>query len=101
MSERSDSMAYDEKIRQGAKPHKVIMEERSKLSVTGVEDVERFDENEIMMLTAQGALVVRGEGLHIEKLSLDSGEVGVQGLITELCYEETVVTGSLWSRLFG
>lgn len=94
-------MAYDEKNRTGARPHNVIMEERKRLSVTGVEDVERFDENEIMMLTAQGGLSVHGDGLHIEKLSLDAGEVCIEGLITDMSYEETVPSGSLWSRLFG
>ncbi len=94
-------MAYEEKNRQGAKPHGVIMEERARLSVTGVEEVERFDEDEIAMLTVKGALIVRGSGLHIGKLSLDVGEVTVEGLITELCYEETAPSGSLWSRLFG
>ncbi|HBD86628.1 MAG TPA: sporulation protein, partial [Clostridiales bacterium] len=68
---------------------------------TSVEDVERFDENEIFMLTSQGGLAVRGSGLHIEKLSLDTGEVSIGGLITDLCYEETMPSGSLWSRLFG
>ena len=94
-------MAYDEKVRQGTRPHNVIMEERSRLSVTGVEDVERFDESEIVMLTAQGGMTVRGDGMHIEKLSLDAGEVSVEGLITDISYEEAAPSGSLWSRLFG
>ena len=94
-------MAYDEKIKQGTRPHTVILEERSRLSVTGVEDVERFDESEIIMVTARGGLTVRGDGLHIEKLSLDAGEVSVEGLFTDISYEETVQSGSLWSRLFG
>jgi sporulation protein YabP len=94
-------MAYEEKSKPGVKPHTVILEERNKLSVTGVEDVERFDESEITMLTSQGGLTVRGDGLHIEKLSLDSGEIGIRGLVTEMSYEETMPSGSLWSRLFG
>ena len=46
-------MAYEEKIRPAAKAHHVILEERNRLSVTGVEDVASFDENEIVMTTAQ------------------------------------------------
>lgn len=94
-------MAYEEKTRLNAKAHHVIMEDRSKLSVTGVEDVSSFDEDEIVMRTAQGRLIVRGSGLHIGKLTLDSGEVAIDGMVTELCYEEVSGGGSLWSRLFG
>lgn len=94
-------MAYEEKVKLPSRPHHVIMEERSKLSVTGVEDVSSFDEDQIIMATNQGTLIVRGSGLHIGKLTLDSGEVSIDGLVTELCYEETAPSGSLWSRLFG
>lgn len=94
-------MAYEEKIRPAAKAHHVILEERNRLSVTGVEDVASFDENEIVMTTAQGNLIVRGSGLHIGKLTLDSGEVSVEGQVTDLNYEETSPAGGFWSRLFG
>ena len=93
-------MAYDEKQNLPAKPHTVTMENRSIRSVTGVEDVESFDENEIVMNTSQGDLIVRGSGLHISKISLDVEEMKVGGLITEMCYEEPAPTGSVWSRLF-
>ena len=63
-------MPYDELAAGG---HHLILEERERLTVSGVEEVESFDENLIVMDTAQGVLVVRGEGLHIEKLSLDGG----------------------------
>ncbi len=82
-------------------PHHLILEERASLSVSGVEEVERFDENTIIMSTAQGALVVRGEGLHIEKLSLDGGDLKVEGLIDALSYEEARPRGSWFSRLLG
>ncbi|MCD8160713.1 MAG: sporulation protein [Clostridiales bacterium] len=82
-------------------PHHLILEERASLSVSGVEEVERFDENTIIMSTAQGALVVREEGLHIEKLSLDGGDLKVEGLIDALSYEETRPRGSWFSRLLG
>lgn len=94
-------MAYEEKARPEAKPHAVALEDRSHLSVTGVEDVERFDDDEIVMLTTKGALTVRGQDLHMDRMSLDVGEISVQGLVTGLDYEETVPDRSLWSRLFG
>jgi sporulation protein YabP len=50
--------------------------------------VESFDENTIVMATVKGALVVRGEGLHIEKLSLDGGDLKVEGMVDSLTYED-------------
>ena len=53
------------------------------------------------MNTSQGNLIVRGSGLHIGKISLDVGEIKVEGMITDLNYEEKARTGGFWSRLFG
>ena len=60
--------------------HHLILEDRERLTVSGVEEVESFDENTIVMVTAQGVLIVRGENLHIEKLSLDGGDLKVEGI---------------------
>ena len=81
--------------------HHVILEEREQLIVSGVEEVESFDENTIVMYTSRGTLVVRGEGLHIEKLSLDGGDLKVEGEIDSLTYEDDRrERGGLFSRLF-
>ena len=94
-------MAYEEKFKTVELPHNVIMESRKKISVSGVDDVESFDENEIVMSTSQGVLIVRGHGLRIEKLSLDSGDVVLEGEIEKLEYEDDVkASGGLFSRLF-
>ena len=77
-------MVYEEKVM----PHHVVMEGRSSLSVSGVEEVESFDETTIVMVTVKGTLVVRGEGLHIEKLSLDGGDLKVEGTVDSLTYED-------------
>ena len=82
--------------------HHLILEDREKLTVSGVEEVESFDENTIVMDTAQGVLVVRGEELHIEKLSLDGGDLKVEGMIGSLIYEESRRgKGGFLSRLLG
>ena len=94
-------MSDEEKGKTAAKAHHLIMEERSRLSITGVEDVASFDEEQITMVTSQGDLIVRGSGLHIGKLTLDSGEVSIEGMVRELCYEERSPSGGFWSRLFG
>ncbi len=93
-------MANDERAKASGKPHHIILEERANLSISGVEDVDSFDERQIIMRTTKGNLILRGSDLHIDKLSLESGDMSVSGLITELGYEETGAGGSLWSRLF-
>ena len=69
-------------------PHYITLEGRSSLTVSGVEEVESFDENTIVMTTVRGTLVVRGDGLHIEKLSLDGGDLKVDGTVDSLTYED-------------
>ena len=96
-------MAYEEKekLKPAPKPHSVSMDDRCRLNVTGVDDVESFDEATVVMNTSQGNLIVRGSGLHIGKISLDVGEIKVEGMITDLSDEEKAHTGGFWSRLFG
>ncbi len=78
-------MAYDTNV---SMPHHVVIEERRSLTVSGVEDVERFDENSIVLSTSKGIMTVTGEELHIEKLSLDGGDLKVEGSIDAVTYEE-------------
>lgn len=82
--------------------HRLEMEGRERLTVSGVEDVARFDEGCIVMTTCVGSMIVMGTDLHIGKLSLDGGELHVDGHIESIAYEETRSDrGSLLSRLFG
>ena len=93
----------EEKNRRPDVPHSVVLEGRSHLSLTGVEDVESFDDGEILMFTSQGGLLVRGSELRIEVLSLESGDVDITGRIDSLEYqqEERQGSGGFWSRVFG
>ena len=94
-------MAYEEKRMRPEGVHHVILEGRESLSVSGVEEVERFDESEILMRTCKGLLAVRGEDLHIEKLSLDGGDLKVEGVVDSLTYEDDPgERGGFFSRLF-
>ena len=82
--------------------HRLELVGREKLTVSGVEDVERFDEGGIVMSTSAGVLVVTGEDLHIGKLSLDGGELHVDGRIDSVTYEEGGrEQGGFLRRLFG
>ena len=82
-------------------PHSLNLEERHRLAVTGVSEVLSFDENQVVMDTALGLLTVEGEQLHVEKLSLDIGEVAIAGTVNALYYARRKQSkGSLWSKLF-
>jgi sporulation protein YabP len=74
---------------------------RSRLSVTGVQDVESFDEETVVLVTVQGTMVVRGEGLHLQMLSLESGQVTVEGRVDSMTYEDDAPGGGFFARLFG
>ena len=93
-------MAYEGGL---SAPHHVVIEERKSLTVSGVEDVERFDENTIVLSTSKGTMIVTGENLHIEKLSLDGGDLRVEGRVSALIYEsdEGRRAGGFLARLLG
>lgn len=97
-------MAYEDRYRNGiSEPaHNVIMEGREKLTVSGVEDVDSFDENEVIAKTVRGRLVIRGDGLKLEKLSLDTGEIIACGRIDGFEYESDGIqdSGGFFARLF-
>jgi len=79
----------------------VTLEGRSKLAVTGVVDVESFDEAMIVLQTVQGVLVIRGCGLHLQMLSLEGGQAAVTGTVDSMLYEDDVKKGGFFSRLLG
>ena len=99
-------MSYEDAgTRQGkpqsaAQPHGLRVEERRALSLSGVEDVESFDEREIVLRCAGSVLVVGGESLSVSRLSVESGDVTVQGRIDSLIYEDALPRrGGLRRRL--
>lgn len=95
-------MAFEDNRARPAMSHHVILEEREQLVISGVEEVESFDESTIFLTTAQGCLEIQGEELHIEKLSLDGGDLKVEGRVNALIYgEERRERGGLFSRLLG
>jgi len=80
--------------------HKIVMDSRRNLSITGVTDIDSFDEQIVAVYTDVGELVVRGSGLHIGKIDVDSGELVLDGEIESLEYTDNISSrGSLWSRL--
>ena len=95
-------MAYETDRDSPALGHRVLLEDREQLVISGVEEVESFDESAILLTTAQGGLEIQGEGLHIEKLSLDGGDLKVEGRVNALIYETDGSRRSgLLARLLG
>ena len=83
-------------------PHRLALDGRRRLNLDGVHDVESFDENLLVLETARGTLVVRGEGLRLQSLSPDGGQVNVEGQIDALIYEDAERGGGgFLHRLFG
>lgn len=80
-------------------PHGLQLNEREKLTLTGVTEVVRFEDTAVVMETALGTLVVQGQELKLRTLSLEGGKVAVEGHISALVYEEPRRTG--WRRLLG
>jgi sporulation protein YabP len=93
-------MAYEEKGHLPLKPHSLSLDERQKLSVSGVEEVVSFDEAQVAVQTVKGLLTIRGSGLKVETLEKETGALTITGLVSELSYEETGPGTGFWSRLF-
>ena len=82
-------------------PHNVILEDRKNLTVSGVSDVDSFDEQNITVFTDMGELAVRGYNLHINKLNIETGELTLEGEISSLTYTDEQQRGSgFFGRLF-
>lgn len=81
--------------------HRLSLEGRNKLSVSGVTDAESFDETAAVLETSRGTLIVRGRELHVEQLDLGAGEVRLSGEVDSLTYEENRQSqGGFLQRLF-
>ena len=80
-------------------PHKLTLTERRQLTMTGVTEVVSFEESAVVLQTSLGLLTVQGQELKLKTLSLEGGQVAVDGRICALIYEEPR-EGSLWQRLW-
>lgn len=84
--------------------HKMTLSNRRTCNLTGVSDVLSFDVNEIILETDQGMLMIKGKDLHVNRLTLEKGEVDIEGKVDSFTYSEQIGTGnkgeSLLARLF-
>lgn len=66
--------------------HNLILKDRKEISITGVTDVDSFDENSVVAYTNFGELTISGNNLHIGALDTEKGELSIDGEISSLCY---------------
>ena len=81
-------------------PHKLVLNERKLLTVTGVTEVVSFDDASVIAQTELGTLMVQGDGLQLKTLLPEGGQVTVEGHIVALIYHRQQQERSWWSRLF-
>lgn len=101
-----DMAIMEERVQRGQNEpqQNIIIENRSKISISGVEDVDSFDERDMILQTNMGTLSVKGENLHINKFNIETGELVIDGDIDEVVYHNDggyAKKGSLFSKMFG
>ena len=89
----------------GVGKHRLSLEQRRECKITGVVEVQSFDENTILLETVEGMLTIKGNGLHVSRLNLDKGETDVEGLVDSLVYTDKKTLAKkgegLLARLFS
>ena len=92
----------DQRLLEGGRirSHSVHMDDRRLMSVSGVKDVDSFNEQFVQLLTEAGELRIEGADLHITKFNLDEGQVMLEGEITALEYSDGEERGSFFGRMF-
>lgn len=68
--------------------HTFFMNNRKEVQLSGVTDVKSFDEQEIVLDTEMGTLLLRGSGLHMGRLTLEKGEIDITGKVDSIIYTE-------------
>lgn len=86
----------------GSLMQNIVLENREKLSISAVNDVLSFDDEVVIIETELGLLTVKGRNLKINKLSIDTSEVIVEGEINSLSYSEshTKNESNIFSKIF-
>ena len=82
-------------------PHKLTLNERKHLTVTGVNEVVGFDETGVVLRTGTGTLMIQGRELQLKAMTPEDGQVMVEGLISALAYAEGGKSGGWIRRLLG
>lgn len=81
-------------------PHKLTLNERKNLTLSGVTEVISFDDEAVVLKTSMGILTVHGQNLQLKNLSLDGGQVAVEGTVAAMIYEEPRPERNWLGKLF-
>ena len=81
-------------------PHRLSLPDRRVLKISGVTDVDSFDDQTVCLVTSRGALTVSGRDLHIEGVQLETGDMRIRGEVAALTYTERETRRGLFGRLF-
>lgn len=81
--------------------HEVVMVNRKKLDISGVLKVESFDHEEFLLQTEAGFLAIKGKNLHMKNLSLETGQVSIEGVVFAMEYIDESYHGEKAKGLFG
>lgn len=81
--------------------HMLKLVGRAELTVTGVTEVARFDEDAVLLMTDMGQLLIQGEQLQLKELSVEGGRVAVSGTVGAIAYTQETHTGGWLRRLLG
>lgn len=90
-----------EDLNSNTRIHKVTMVNRKNCTLNGVNDVLSFDIHEVLLETEQGMLMIKGDDLHVSRLTLDKGEVDVEGKIDSFTYSDVAGIGNKGDSLFA
>ena len=90
-----------EDLNSNTRMHKVTMVNRKNCTLNGVNDVLSFDIHEVLLETEQGMLIIKGDDLHVSRLTLDKGEVDVEGKIDSFTYSDVAGIGNKGDSLFA
>lgn len=94
-------MSPDERCGTIRKKHSMILEDRKTLTFTGIKDVSGLEDQKVVLSTELGELTIKGEGLHINGFSSDTGDLDLEGEIDSLVYSESrKQEGGFFSKLF-
>lgn len=80
--------------------HKISISGRNEGTITGVEEVNEFDNDQISLETSMGRLIIKGHELHVKRLNLEKGEVDIEGSIDSMFYTSKKDNESVFKRLF-
>jgi len=78
----------EEKNSAGIGPHKLLLQGRKAAELTGVKEVVSFDAKEVVLSTTMGALIIRGNDLFVKRLTVEKGEVDLEGQVDSFVYAD-------------